>query len=106
MSWSSLVGLVSALRVRFPVGAGSYSFLESGARPSLGPVWFSVEWVPASLYARIKLLGRAAGYSSLCSAEGDSKWSYTFISPYGFMACIERTLRLPKRDDTFVRLKQ
>jgi hypothetical protein len=110
MSWNSLVGLVSALRVgrlvRFPTGAGSYSFLESGARPSLRPIRLSVEWVAGSLYARIKRLGPAAGHSSSCSAEGDSKWSCTFISPYGFMACTERTLRLPKKDDTFVRPKQ
>jgi hypothetical protein len=71
MSWSSLVGLVSALRVgrlvRFPAGAESYSFLESGTRPSLGPIWLSVEWVPGSLYARIKRLGRAADHSSSCT---------------------------------------
>jgi hypothetical protein len=101
MSWNSLVGLVSALRVgrmvRFPAGAGNYSFLESGAIPSLRPVWLSVEWVPGSLYARIKRLGRAAGRSSSCSAEGDSKISYTFISPYGFMTCTENTLRLQKK---------
>jgi len=50
MSWNILVGLLFALRVarlvRFPAGAGNYSFLESGARLSLRPIWLSVEWVP------------------------------------------------------------
>jgi len=61
MSWNSLVGLLSALRVgrlvRFPAGAGNYSFLESGTRLPVRPIWLSVEWVPGSLLRKDKAAG-------------------------------------------------
>jgi hypothetical protein len=43
------------------------------------------EWVSRAIFARVKLLGLEADYSSPSSAEVKNTWSYTSTLPYVLM---------------------
>jgi len=55
-------------------------FVPYPSRPTVGPIQFPVQWVPSTLFAWVKRVGREADHLSRPVLKL-STWSYTYTSP-------------------------